>query len=151
MSDSVPIHFWEKPLEQLDNAEWEALCDGCGRCCLKKLQDSDTDEVAYTRVVCRYLDTRNSRCGCYGERHVKVPDCLIVSTMDLQHIHWMPDTCAYRLRAEGKPLFTWHPLIAGSRQAMEEAGISVRGKVISEEYVHEDGLGEHIIHWVKAG
>jgi uncharacterized cysteine cluster protein YcgN (CxxCxxCC family) len=144
------MNFWEKPLAQLDDQEWEQLCDGCGRCCLKKLQDIDSDAVHYTRVVCRYFNESNSRCGCYAERTRLVPDCLVVKTMDLSQVHWMPDTCAYRLRHEGRPLYNWHPLIAGSRESMESAGISIRGKVLSEEYVHEDGLAEHIIRWVNA-
>ena len=145
------MNFWEKPLSQLSTSEWEQLCDGCGRCCLKKLQDADTDEVHYTRVVCRYFNEANSRCGCYQQRTELVPDCLVVSTMDLSEVHWMPDTCAYRLRHEGRPLYNWHPLIAGSRLEMEKLGISIRGRVLSEDYVHEEGLEEHVIRWVNAG
>lgn len=141
--------FWEKPLQQLDLAEWEALCDGCGRCCLKKLQDADTGEVHYTRVVCRYYRESSGRCGCYGSRTTRVPDCLVVRELDLDQVKWMPDTCAYRLRHEGKPLYNWHPLLAGNRNAMVEAGIAIGGQVLSEEFVHDDGLEEHIIRWVK--
>ena len=140
--------FWERPLASLSDREWEQLCDGCGRCCLKKLQDEDSGEVCYTRVVCRYFDERSSRCGCYGTRHVRVPDCLLVRQMSPEEFHWMPDTCAYRLRQQGQPLYDWHPLIAGSRKAMEAAGIPVAGRVLSEELVHPDGLDEHIIRWV---
>ena len=145
------MKFWEKPLPQLSPGEWEQLCDGCGRCCLKKLQDADTEEVHYTRVVCRYFNEANSRCACYQERSKLVPDCLVVSSMDLNEARWMPDTCAYRLRHEGKPLYNWHPLIAGSRREMERLGIAIRGRVLSEDYVHEEGLEEHVIRWVNAG
>ncbi len=142
--------FWELPLDQLNREQWEALCDGCGRCCLKKLQDSATDQVHYTRVVCRYLEQSKCRCQAYGRRQKLVPDCLVLNMENLPQLHWIPDTCAYRLRLEGKPLPAWHPLLTGNRDAMHEQQISVTGKVVSEEYVHEDGLQEHIIRWVSA-
>lgn len=142
--------FWEKPLEQLDRAEWEALCDGCGRCCLKKLVDSRTEQLHYTRVVCRYLDQNKCRCQAYSTRQMLVPDCLVLDSQNLPTLNWIPDTCAYRLRHEGKPLPDWHPLIAGSRDEMQRQHITVTGKVISEEFVHERGLEEHIIRWVNA-
>jgi uncharacterized cysteine cluster protein YcgN (CxxCxxCC family) len=142
--------FWELPLDQLDRTQWEALCDGCGRCCLKKLIDSDSEQVHYTRVVCRYLDQAKCRCQAYSRRQKLVPDCLVLTLENLPQLHWIPDTCAYRLRLEGKPLPAWHPLLTGDREAMREQQISVTGKVVSEEYVHEDGLQEHIIRWVSA-
>jgi uncharacterized cysteine cluster protein YcgN (CxxCxxCC family) len=144
------IPFWERPLETLTTEEWERLCDGCGRCCLKKLSDEDTGEIAYTRVVCRFFDQRSSRCTCYDNRCEQVPDCLQVREHDIAELAWMPDTCAYRLRSENKPLYEWHPLLAGSRKPMEMLGISVAGRVLSEEFVHEDGLAEHVIRWVTA-
>lgn len=142
--------FWELPLEQLDKEQWEALCDGCGRCCLKKLIDTKTEQVHYTRVVCRYLEQNKCRCQAYSRRQKLVPDCLVLNMENLPQLHWIPDTCAYRLRLEGKPLPAWHPLLTGSRDAMRQEQISVTGKVVSEEYVHEDGLQEHIIRWVSA-
>jgi uncharacterized cysteine cluster protein YcgN (CxxCxxCC family) len=142
--------FWHKPLEELSFAEWEQLCDGCGRCCLKKLTAKDSDETLYTRVVCRCFDEETSQCKHYIKRQTIVPDCLVVSKMDRSALKWMPTTCAYRLRNEGKPLFDWHPLIAGSTAAMDNLGISIKGKVLSEEYVHDEGLEEHIIRWVTA-
>ncbi len=142
--------FWEFPLEQLDKEQWEALCDGCGRCCLKKLIDTKTELVHYTRVVCRYLEQNKCRCQAYSRRQKLVPDCLVLNMENLPQLHWIPDTCAYRLRLEGKPLPAWHPLLTGSRDAMRQEQISVTGKVVSEEYVHEDGLQEHIIRWVSA-
>ena len=141
--------FWELPLDDLNTAEWESLCDGCGRCCLKKFADEDSAEVVYTRVVCRYFDEQSSRCGCYEDRSTLVPDCLDVRKMDLEKSNWMPDSCAYRLRFEGKELFDWHPLIAGSREKMAAAGILLEGRVISEEHVHPEGFDEHIIRWVE--
>lgn len=142
--------FWELPLSDLNGDEWERLCDGCGRCCLKKFTDDESEAVAYTRIVCRYYDEELARCGCYSERTKLVPDCLDVSSMNLQNSRWMPESCAYRLRFEGKPLYDWHPLLAGSNEKMREEGILIEGKVISEEHVHPDGFEEHIIRWVEA-
>lgn len=143
--------FWTLPLEELNEGEWEALCDGCGRCCLKKLEDEDDGGIYWTRVVCRFLEQNSGECGCYQERTRRVPDCLNVRAMDIMaQIHWMPATCAYRLRAENKPLYDWHPLLSGSRDAMHEAGITVTGQVLSEEHVHPDGWSEHIIRWVES-
>jgi len=142
--------FWERPLQSLNRDEWERLCDGCGRCCLKKLTDEMTEETWYTRVICRYFEENSGQCGCYDKRTQLVPDCLVVSTVDIASIPWMPDTCAYKLRHENKPLFDWHPLIAGSNNKMQEFGITVSGKVISEQFVHEEGLEEHVIRWVTA-
>ncbi|GJM12470.1 MAG: UPF0260 protein [Pseudohongiella sp.] len=148
--NALRLKFWELPLDELSDHEWEKLCDGCGRCCLKKFADEESDEISYTRVVCSYFDEQSSQCGCYESRSELVPDCLDVRKMDLRTSTWMPDTCAYRLRAHDKALFDWHPLIAGSRQKMREAGILLEGRVVSEEYVHPDGFEEHIIRWVKA-
>ncbi|MCH8174914.1 MAG: YcgN family cysteine cluster protein [Proteobacteria bacterium] len=141
--------FWEKPLSELNDSEWERLCDGCGRCCLKKLQDDDSGETHYTRVVCRYFESETSRCSCYDQRTALVPDCVNVKQVDASAFAWMPATCAYRLRFEDKPLYSWHPLIAGSRQAMERAEIPIVGRTLSEEFVHRDGYQEHIIRWVE--
>jgi len=143
-------HFWERPLETLTAEEWESLCDGCGRCCLKKLSDVETGEVVYTRVVCRFFIQSSSRCSCYASRCEKVPDCIKIREHDITKLEWMPSTCAYKLRADNKPLYEWHPLIAGSREQMEAQGISVSGRVLSEEHVHDEGLIEHVITWVNA-
>mgnify|MGYP006158932397 FL=1 len=142
--------FWELPLEELNTDEWEGLCDGCGRCCLKKFADEDNDDVSYTRIVCRYFDEQTSLCGCYEARTELVPECLDVREMNLKASTWMPDTCAYRLRSNGQQLFDWHPLLAGSREKMAAAGILLEGRVISEEHVHPDGFEDHVIRWVKA-
>ncbi len=149
-NDDVSVKFWEKPLAELNESEWESLCDGCGRCCLKKLVDEEQDTVIYTRVVCRYFNNSDSRCSRYTDRTLLVPDCVNVKEIDMSAIDWMPDTCAYRLRFEGKPLYDWHPLIAGSREAMNAAGISIADRSISEQHVHPDGYEEHIIRWVRA-
>lgn len=141
--------FWEtKSLTEMTRREWESLCDGCAKCCLHKLEDEDTGEVFYTSVVCRYLDEEGCRCTVYGERAKKVPDCVILKPDNLHDLHWMPDTCAYRLLHEGKPLPSWHPLLTGNRDDIIATDNTVTGKVVSEAYVHEDDFEEHIIDWV---
>mgnify|MGYP000073364555 CR=1 FL=1 len=143
--------FWEKPLNELTDSEWESLCDGCGRCCLKKIEDEADRQIYWTRVICRYFDEQDHRCTCYKERSTLVPDCLNVRQMRIEeNMHWMPETCSYRLRAEGKALPDWHPLLTGGKEAMQAAGISVGGQVLSEDYVHPGGQHEHIIQWVKS-
>lgn len=140
--------FWERySLSELSGAEWEALCDGCGKCCLKKFTDIDTEQVLYTGVACRKLNTETCRCRSYASRHVEIPDCIAVAH-DMQW-DWLPATCAYRLRAEDKPLFAWHPLLSGSPASVHEAGISVRDRVLSEDNVHPDELERHSVRWVE--
>ena len=141
---------WEsKRLVDLDEFEWEALCDGCGKCCLVKIEDEDSGDIAFTRVACELLDTETCRCNDYANRLVKVPDCLQLSATNIASVPWLPVTCAYRLRHESKPLYPWHPLVSGSQDSVHEAGMSVQGRVISEQYVHSDGLDEHVIHWIE--
>jgi uncharacterized cysteine cluster protein YcgN (CxxCxxCC family) len=126
--------FWErKPLTKLNPQEWEALCDGCGKCCLNKLEDEDSGQVALTRVACRLLDDHSCACAHYENRHQFVPDCIVLKPDNLDsHAYWMPATCAYRLLWEGKPLYDWHPLISGDADSVHKAGISVRGITVSE-------------------
>ena len=139
--------FWErKTLSAMNDQEWEALCDGCGKCCLNKLEDEDSGEVALTRVACRLLDDDTCRCAQYDIRHQFVPDCIVLKPGNLDtHAYWMPQTCAYRLLWLGKPLPDWHPLISGTPQSVHDAGISVRGTTLSEFDVPEDEWEEHII------
>jgi uncharacterized cysteine cluster protein YcgN (CxxCxxCC family) len=124
--------FWEKPLANLDRGEWEALCDGCGRCCLHKLEDEDTGQLYPTNVACKLLDRRAGQCTDYGNRKRHVADCVKLDPTKLDELEWLPTTCAYRLRYEGKPLMDWHYLISGSRETVHEAGQSTRGWTISE-------------------
>lgn len=141
--------FWEdKTLAELDAGEWEALCDGCGRCCLLKLEDADSGEIAYTGIACRLLDIRRCRCRDYQHRQRRVPDCQGLNPVNVPVTDWLPDTCAYRLRAAGKPLPDWHPLISGDPDSVHAAGISVRDRVVSEEFVHPDARVDHIVRWV---
>ena len=137
--------FWELPLEKLDRAEWEALCDGCGQCCLHKLEDADTGEVIPTNVACRLLDTRTARCSDYRNRKAFVPDCLRLTPKILAEVSWLPATCAYRLRADGQPLPEWHHLLSGDREAVIRAGVSVIGRVISE--TDAGPIEHHIVDW----
>jgi uncharacterized protein len=147
---STQDKFWEnKSLEQMNTKEWELLCDGCGKCCLHKLEDENSGEIAYTRVICRYFEESSCRCQVYASRKTLVPTCVILQPDNLKDLPWMPSTCAYRLLYEGKNLPDWHPLISGNREAIVESGITVSGKVISEEYVHEDGYDEHLVRWVE--
>jgi uncharacterized cysteine cluster protein YcgN (CxxCxxCC family) len=136
-------------LADLDHREWEALCDGCAKCCLHKLEDEDTGEILYTRVRCRYLDETTCRCSDYDNRSTLVPNCIHLTPKDLDALTWLPSTCAYRLRSEGQPLPPWHHLVSGSRDSVHRVGESVRGRALSDEYVHPDGFEEHIVHWVE--
>ena len=129
--------------------EWESLCDGCARCCLHKLEDEDTGEVVYTDVVCQYLEQSSCRCQEYQQRNILVPNCVWLKPEDVEAFHWLPNTCAYRLVAEGQPLAPWHPLISGSRSSVLEAGIAVTHRCISETRVAEEDFEDRIIHWVQ--
>jgi uncharacterized cysteine cluster protein YcgN (CxxCxxCC family) len=141
--------FWkQKTLEEMSRAEWEALCDGCGRCCLLKLEDEDTDEIVYTRVACRLLDISTCQCSNYARRRKYVPDCVQLTEETAYTLPWLPETCAYRLVALGQDLEWWHPLVAGSAGAVHEAGVSVRAYAVSEEMVEDGGMERYLLKWV---
>jgi uncharacterized cysteine cluster protein YcgN (CxxCxxCC family) len=139
--------FWEhKPLDRMTQQEWEALCDGCGKCCLNKLEDEDSGEVALTRVACRLLDDTTCRCAQYDIRHQFVPECIVLKPENLDsHAYWMPVTCAYRLLWEGKLLYDWHPLISGTAQSVHDAGVSVQGWTVPEFEVPEEEWEDYVI------
>jgi uncharacterized cysteine cluster protein YcgN (CxxCxxCC family) len=139
--------FWETvPLKKMTAPEWEALCDGCGKCCLNKLEDADTGEVFLTRVACRLLDDENCRCSQYDVRKSIVPECIVLKPGNLdQHAYWMPQTCAYRLLWQGKPLFDWHPLISGDPDSVRRAGVSVHQMTVPEFDVPQDDWEDYII------
>jgi uncharacterized cysteine cluster protein YcgN (CxxCxxCC family) len=140
----MSARFWEDtPLEKLDRAQWEALCDGCGKCCIHKLEDEETGELFPTNVSCRLLDRATALCSDYKHRHAFVSDCVRLDRNNVHGIEWLPSTCAYRLRAEDKQLPEWHYLVCGDREAVHRAGQSVRGWTISEDDVGE--LEHHIV------
>lgn len=140
--------FWKKPLETMSKGEWESLCDGCGRCCLVKLEDEDTGQIHFTDVTCRLFEAHSCRCGDYPGRKAKVPDCVKLTPKRVREISWLPPSCAYRLVAEQKDLFAWHHLISGSRETVHEAGVSVRGRNgPDEDEVSESELLDRIVKW----
>ncbi|RVQ67823.1 YcgN family cysteine cluster protein [Croceicoccus ponticola] len=135
--------FWERPLDTISDADWEALCDGCGQCCLHKLEDEDTGAIYETNVACHLLDTCTAQCTDYANRRTVVPDCLQLTRETAGTLNWLPETCAYRLRANGETLPAWHYLISGSRETVKLWGVSVAGRVISEN--DAGPIEEHVI------
>jgi uncharacterized cysteine cluster protein YcgN (CxxCxxCC family) len=142
-SDASSPRFWEKPLDTLDRGEGEALCDGCGRCCVHKLEDEATGVLYATNVACKLLDRKAGRCLDYKNRMKRVADCVRLDRRNLGSLDWLPDTCAYRLRAGDRPLPNWHYLISGSRETVHEEGQSTRGWTVSEEDAGE--LEFHVV------
>tara|TARA_Y100001933_G_scaffold83630_1_gene85097 strand:+ start:2734 stop:3171 length:438 start_codon:yes stop_codon:yes gene_type:complete len=143
------VSFWEsKSLAEMTTAEWEALCDGCARCCMVKLEDEDTGEVHYTDLVCDLLDTDTCRCTRYPQRHELVPDCIEFDADLADTLSWLPESCAYRRLSEGRGLADWHPLVSGRADSVHEAGISVRGRVVHAGSVPEAEHEERIVQWV---
>lgn len=140
--------FWETiPLGEMTNAQWESLCDGCAKCCLEKLEEVETRQIVYTNVACKLLDLELCRCRDYPRRSERVPDCIALTTAKLRDPYWLPETCAYRLLAEGRPLAPWHPLISGDPESVFAAGQSMRGRAVSE--TEADDLEWHLIDWVR--
>lgn len=141
------VPFWKrKRLDELDQDEWESLCDGCGLCCLQKLEDEDDpNAIYYTRIACKLLDLKTCQCSNYPKRREFVPDCIQLTPADAESFAWLPPTCAYRLVAEGEELPPWHHLICGDPKAVHKAGISQAGRMLAEDAVDEDDWEEHII------
>ncbi len=138
--------FWKKKsLSELTPCEWEMLCDGCGRCCLHKLEDEEAGQVILTSVTCRYLDIQRCRCTVYHDPYRMPNYCKKLSPQNVEQLYWLPETCAYRKIAEGKELEWWHPLVSGNPESVHEAGISVRYKVVSESIVHPDDWVQFIV------
>ena len=135
----------EKPLHTLDDDEWESLCDGCGLCCMHKFVDEDTGDMLYTDVACRLFDADTCRCREYPRRSELVPECVQIRQLGDAQFSWLPSTCAYRLRHEGKPLFAWHPLLSGDAASVHAAGISMQGRSVPECEVEDEDLPLHII------
>ena len=138
--------FWKtKTLDEMSNAEWESICDGCGLCCLNKLEDGDTGEIAWTSIRCTLLDGESCRCRDYDNRQATVPDCIQLTLAQADQFHWLPPTCAYRLVSEGKDLPLWHHLVCGDPEAVHVERISQSGRMLSENSVAEDDWEEHLI------
>jgi len=147
-STGTALPFWQtKTLEDMSRAEWESLCDGCGRCCLSKLEDIDSGAIAFTCVGCTLLDAKTARCKDYPNRFAKVPDCLAITPEMARNSAWLPPTCAYVRVASGEGLAWWHPLVSGTSETVEAARISVAGRVISEDEVELADLEDHIENW----
>ena len=141
--------FWKrKALAEMTPTEWESLCDGCGRCCLNKLEDEDTGEIFFTDVGCRLLDDKSCRCRDYANRTAVVEDCVQLTPQNVGELTWLPPTCAYKLLAEGRDLYWWHPLVSGDPETVVAAGVSVRGRVVaSEDQIREEDLEDHVVDW----
>ena len=143
--------FWIKPLDQLSRSEWERLCDGCGRCCMVKLEDEDTGDIHFTSVACKLFDSGACKCRDYSHRSKRVDDCMRLTPDNVETFAWLPRTCAYRLRAENKPLPDWHPLVSGDPNSVHTAGVSVRGRVVAfEDDVELEDLPAYIAKWPNA-
>jgi uncharacterized cysteine cluster protein YcgN (CxxCxxCC family) len=142
--------FWKtKPLDGMTTSEWESLCDGCGQCCLIKLEDEDTGDIAVTRLSCKLLEIGSCRCSDYANRQAHVHDCVKLTPEAVKTLKWLPKTCGYRLVAEGRDLFWWHPLVSGREETVHEAGISIRGVAIAETKFKPERFPDHIIEWLK--
>ena len=144
MSGNTP-EWLDKPLSELSPAQWEALCDGCGKCCMAKLQDADSGKVYYTNVACKLFDHQTCRCTDYSHRTVRVPECVQISMQNVEVFAWLPKTCAYRLRFESKPLLKWHPLIAGHSDQMHQENHSVLNKTVMP--LDAKALEHHLVQW----
>ena len=141
--------FWQtKTLKQMTQQEWESLCDGCGKCCLVKLEDYDTAEIYHTNIACKLLDINSCRCSDYTGRQQLVDDCVRLDSQNIQSIQWLPDSCSYKLIDQGKPLPDWHHLLTGSRHTVHQVGASVKQFAVSELEVKQSDIEEHIIQWV---
>ncbi|MBK5931531.1 YcgN family cysteine cluster protein [Halochromatium salexigens] len=140
--------FWQHlPLEQISAAQWESLCDGCAKCCVTKYEDEDTGAIHYTDVACHLLDQERCQCGDYPHRSTRVPDCITLTPATLAEPYWLPETCAYRLVAEGQPLPDWHPLVCGDPDAVHRLGYSVRGRVECETTAGDPLM--RLITWIR--
>lgn len=146
MTDTRP--FWETTaLSDMTTEQWESLCDGCGKCCLEKFEEEETGEIVYSQVACTLLDIGSCRCSDYENRSQTVSDCVTLTPRELARPQWLPETCAYRRLAEGKPLAPWHPLITGDSESVAEAGESVRRRVIPPGPDIDPMM--HLIDWIR--
>ena len=147
MKNHNPDFWMRKSLAEMNRTEWDALCDGCGRCCMNKLEDEDTGEVFFTDVACKLLNLNTCRCKDFEHRVDKVPDCLVLDMDHPEYFQFLPNSCAYRRLYEGLPLLDWHPLVSGNPRSVHQARISMRRKCVSEEHIHADELQHRIIEF----
>ncbi|MEO0329408.1 MAG: YcgN family cysteine cluster protein [Pseudomonadota bacterium] len=144
----VKLSFWKsKSLQEMDQDEWEALCDGCGKCCLNKLEDWDTGEIYWTKIGCELLDCESCQCSDYENRFKKVTDCIQLTPDIVQTLGWLPPTCAYRLINEGSDLYWWHHLISGDRETVHQAGVSIRSRAIPDDNIKPEDYENHLVDW----
>ncbi len=144
----LELPFWKTTaLEDMSSEQWESLCDGCGRCCLNKLEDWDTGEISWTNIACRLLDTDSCRCKDYDNRTDEVPDCIGLTPQSVRTLSWLPPSCGYRLIAEDRDLYWWHPLVSGDPDTVHQAGVSIRGRTIPEEGLEPEDYEDHIVDW----
>ncbi|MEM9277751.1 MAG: YcgN family cysteine cluster protein [Pseudomonadota bacterium] len=140
--------FWKhKKLHEMSREEWESLCDGCGKCCLNKLEDWETGEIYWTSIGCELLDCESCRCTDYKNRFKQVPDCIQLTPENIETIGWLPPTCAYRLVREGDDLYWWHPLVSGDPETVHQAGVSVRGRAIPDTGIKPENYEDYLIDW----
>ncbi len=140
--------FWKTTaLEDMSDEQWESLCDGCGRCCLNKLEDWDTGEIAWTNVACKLLDSDTCRCKDYENRQAEVPECINLTPESVRKLTWLPPTCGYRLVAEGRDLYWWHHLVSGNLETVHQAGVSVRDRTVPEAGMEPEDYEDHIVEW----
>lgn len=145
-ADGEEKPFWEtKRLENMSPAEWDSVCDGCGQCCLNKIEDEDTGKIFLTRLACSLLDLGTCRCKDYEHRFARMPDCLSIDMKAVRKLKWLPESCAYRRLDEGRGLAWWHPLISGDPETVHQAGVSVRGWARSEKGIREAAIARYII------
>jgi uncharacterized protein len=143
-----PVPFWKhKTLREMNDTEWESLCDGCGRCCLNKVEFEDTGEIVWTDIRCTLLDPVSCRCSNYEGRQSIVPDCIRLTLEEVETLTWLPPTCGYRLVKEGRDLYWWHPLVSGDPDTVHAAGISARNKTVNEDDVAWEQYEEHEVAW----
>jgi len=146
----VELPFWKtKTLEEMSTSEWESLCDGCGKCCLNKLEDWDTAEIYWTNIGCELLDCETCRCTDYQNRFEKVPDCIQLTPKTVRSLSWLPPTCAYRLVRDGEDLFDWHPLISGDPDTVHKNGISIRGRAIPDDGKPAEEYEDNLVDWPR--
>ena len=145
-SDPAPPPFWEtKRIDELTQREWESLCDGCGQCCLLKIEDEDTGDVFLTRLACSLLDVGRCRCKDYANRHNVMSDCITLRPENVEAIAWLPESCAYRRVAEGRGLAWWHPLVSGDPDTVHQAGVSIRDWAVGEDPARVANIQHFII------